>query len=111
MVSSSSLSNFRKKDCPSSSSILNTQGFVIIDGTAGVISATEAQIVSTVITQTITDMRTGDEVGTYRVATSNPGGGTWSDKGTWFSDTTYNSTTTYKLWLKTDHSSEPGSVS
>ena len=89
---------------------LNTEGFVIIDGTSGTISATEAQIAATVITQTITDMRTGDEVGTYRVSTSNPGGGTWVDKGTWFVDTTYTGSTTYKLWLKTAHSSIPGSI-
>lgn len=90
-------------------STLNSQGFVIIDGTSGTITATEAQIAATVIAQTITDMRTGDEVGTYRVATSNPGGGTWVNKGTWFTDSTYTSTTTYYLWLKTAHSSTPGS--
>lgn len=92
-----------------SNSTLNTEGFVIVDGTSGTITATEAQIAATVIAQTITDMRTGDEVGTYRVATSNPGGGTWVDKGTWFVDTTYTGSTTYKLWLKTAHSSVPGS--
>lgn len=92
-----------------SNSILNTESFIIIDGTSGTITATEAQIAATVIAQTITDMRTGDEVGTYRVSTSNPGGGTWVDKGTWFVDTTYTGSTTYKLWLKTAHNSIPGS--
>ena len=88
---------------------LNTQGFQIIDGTSGTITATEAQIAATVIAQTIQDMRVGDEVGTYRVLTTNPGGGTWLDMGTWFTDTTYTSSTTYKLWLKTAHTSVPGS--
>ena len=87
---------------------LNSEGFVIVDGTSGTITATEAQIAATVIAQTITDMRTGDEVGTYRVSTSNPGNGTWVNKGTWFVDTTYAGSTTYKLWLKTAHSSTPG---
>tara|TARA_R100000951_G_scaffold105020_1_gene98539 strand:+ start:211 stop:1104 length:894 start_codon:yes stop_codon:yes gene_type:complete len=92
-----------------SDNTLNTEGFQIIDGTSGTIAATEAQIAATVISQTIQDMRVGDEVGTYRVSTSNPGGGTWVDMGTWFIDTTYTSTTTYKLWLKTAHTSIPGS--
>ena len=92
-----------------SNSILNSESFVIVDSTSGTITATEAQIAATVIAQTITDMRTGDEVGTYRVATSNPGGGTWIDKGIWFVDTTYTGSTTYKLWLKTAHNSIPGS--
>ena len=100
----------QNRNIPSSpsSTTLNNDGFVIIDGTSGVISATESQIVSTIITQTITDMRTGDEVGTYRISTSNPGGGTWVNKGTWFTDTTYSGSTTYYLWLKTLNSTSPG---
>jgi hypothetical protein len=94
---------------------LNTQGFQIIDGTSGTIAATEAQIAATVISQTIQDMRVGDEVGTYRVLPSNPanfghgGGGTWVNMGTWFIDTNYIGTTIYYLWLKTAHTSVPGS--
>lgn len=100
----------QNRNIPSSpsSTTLNNDGFVIIDGTSGVISATESQIVSTIITQTISDMRTGDEVGTYRVSTSNPGGGTWVNKGVWFTDTTYSSSITYYLWLKTLNSTSPG---
>ena len=100
----------QNRNIPSSpsSTTLNNDGFVIIDVTSGVISATESQIVSTIITQTITDMRTGDEVGTYRISTSNPGGGTWVNKGTWFTDTTYSGSTTYYLWLKTLNSTSPG---
>lgn len=100
----------QNRNIPSSpsSTTLNNDGFVIIDGTSGVISATESQIVSTIITQTITDMRTGDEVGTYRISTSNPGSGTWVNKGTWFTDTTYSGSTTYYLWLKTLNSTSPG---
>ena len=100
----------QNRNIPSSpsSTTLNNDGFVIIDGTSGVKSATESQIVSTIITQTISDMRTGDEVGTYRVSTSNPGGGTWVNKGVWFTDTTYSSSITYYLWLKTLNSTSPG---
>tara|TARA_X000001316_G_C922423_1_gene37785 strand:+ start:4587 stop:5477 length:891 start_codon:yes stop_codon:yes gene_type:complete len=91
-----------------SDSTINDGGFVIMDSNKGVITADEAEIVNTVITQTIADMRAGDEVGTYRVATSNPGNGTWTNKGTWFVDTTYTGTTTYKLWLKRTMAVEPG---
>ena len=66
-----------------------------------------------IITQCITDMGTGDEVGSYRVSTSAPssgGAGTWVDCGTFHSDTTYSAgTTTHKLWLKTALDSVPGS--
>ena len=72
---------------------------------------TESEIYDEIVAQTITDMLSGHEVGTYRVSTSNPGGGTWADKGTWLTDTTHSAgTTTYKLWLKTVHSSTPGSL-
>lgn len=100
----------QNRNIPSSPSdtVINDGGFVIMDGNKGVITADEAEIVNTIITQTIADMRTGDEVGTYRVATSNPGNGTWTNKGTWFVDTTYTGTTTYKLWLKRSISVEPG---
>lgn len=76
--------------------------------------STEAQLATVIIDQAITNMRTGDEVGSYRVSTSTPtngGAGTWTDKGTFFSDTTYSAgTTTYKLWLKRTLTSPPGSA-
>ena len=85
-----------------SAATLNASGYMIVEGTDGVrVVNTEAQIFAEVIAQTIADMRTGDEVGTYRVATTTPAGGTWTNKGTWFADTTYSAgTTTYKLYLK-----------
>ena len=100
----------QNRNTPSSpsDSTLDDQGFVIMDGNKGLITADEAEIVNTVITQTIADIRTGDEVGSYRVATLNPGGGTWTDKGTWFLDTTYNGQTRYKLWLKRSNTTVPG---
>lgn len=65
-----------------------------------------------IITQCITDMYSGDEVGSYRVSTSAPssgGAGTWVDCGTFHSDTTYSAgTTTHKLWVKTGLTSVPG---
>lgn len=81
---------------------LDDYGFVILDGSTGLRTVnTEAQIYAEVIAQTITAMRTGDEVGTYRVGTSSPGTG-WTSKGTWFVDTTYDAgATTYNLYLKT----------
>ena len=75
--------------------------------------STESQLADVITDQAITNMRTGDEVGTYRVATSEPssgGAGTYVDKGTLFADTTFSAgTTTYKLWLKTALDSVPGS--
>lgn len=66
-----------------------------------------------IITQCITDMGTGDEVGSYRIGTNAPtngGAGTWVDCGTFHNDTTYSAgTTTHKLWLKTALNSVPGS--
>jgi len=76
--------------------------------------STEAQLADVIINQAITNMRTGDEVGSYRVSTSTPssgGAGTWTDQGTFFSDTTYSAgTTTYKLWVKMSLTAVPGSI-
>lgn len=85
-----------------SNATLDSSGFLIIDGTSGLrVVNTEAQIYAEIIAQTLTDMKTGDEVGTYRVATGSPGTG-WVDKGTFFTDTTYSAgSTTWKYFLKT----------
>lgn len=68
------------------------------------IESTEANILDTIITGCLTEMRTGDMVGTYKVSTSNPDtNDTWDDLGTFFVDTIYTGTNgTYKLWLKRD---------
>lgn len=95
-----------------SNATLDADSFLLYSSNAlRVAGNTEAQIYDDIISQCITDMKTGDEVGTYRVSTSTPSGGgagTWVDKGTWFSDTTYDQgTTTYKYWLKTRLSTRP----
>jgi len=66
-----------------------------------VISA-EQDFVDTILTDTISEAVSGDEVGTYRVATSSPGSG-WTSKGAVFTNTIYNnnSQTTWNLYLKT----------
>lgn len=98
-----------------SASTLNADGYAFYDNTAGAIQTanTASHLYDEVLAQCITDMRTGDEVGTYRISTSTPtdgGAGTWTDKGTWYTDSTYDAgTTTYKLWLKTAMTSIPGS--
>lgn len=68
----------------------------------------EADFVDTIITDTISEAISGDEVGTYRIATSTPGTG-WVDKGVVFTNTIYSNATvsTYKLWVKTS-GSDPG---
>jgi hypothetical protein len=70
---------------------------------------TETDLRDTLATHCLQQMQTGDEVGSYRVAVSNPGGGTWSDKGAFFTDTIYASSPygAYKLWLKTANTTEP----
>jgi hypothetical protein len=98
-----------------SAAVFNEHGPVYYDsGSDHIIPfTTEAQIADVITNQAITNMRTGDEVGSYRVSTSTPsngGAGTWTDKGTFFADTTYSAgTTTYKLWVKTALDSIPGS--
>ena len=73
-----------------------------------VISA-EQDFVDTLLSDTISEAVSGDEVGTYRVATGTPGGGSWTNKGGVFTNTIYsnNSQTTWNLYLKTSHS-DPG---
>ncbi len=73
-----------------------------------VISA-EQDFVDTILTDTISEAVSGDEVGTYRVATGSPGGG-WTSKGAVFTNTIYsnNSQTTWNLYLKTS-GTNPGS--
>ena len=98
-----------------SSANFNVNGLMFYDSANDELEpfSTESQLADVILDQAITNMRTGDEVGSYRVSTSTPtngGAGTWTDKGTWMSDTTYSAgTTTYKLWLKTALDSVPGS--
>ena len=73
-----------------------------IDAATGeFIQAPEAGILNGVLNDVFNEMRSGDELGTYRVAVSSPGTG-WVNKGTWFVDTVYPSAlrTTYTLWFK-----------
>ncbi len=89
----------------------------------------EGDLQDTLADHCLTQMISGDEVGTYRVAKSDPGGGTWSDKGQFMEDTTYFSTGgtydtsgthgygidnyqqtvvgDYRLYLKTANTTEP----
>ena len=98
-----------------SSANFNLNGLLFYDSANDELEpfSTEAQLADVIIDQAITNMRTGDEVGSYRVSTSAPtngGAGTWTDKGVFFADTTYSAgTTNYKLWLKTALDSVPGS--
>ena len=75
--------------------------------------STEAELAAVIVDQAITNMRTGNEVGTYRLSTGTPnsgGAGTWTDKGSFFVDTLYSGTAaTYKLWVKTAQDTIPGS--
>ena len=76
--------------------------------------AGSSQIISAVIDDAISEIRTGDEVGSYRIATSTPtngGAGTWDNIQTWFEDTTYSEgTTTYNLYLKRSLDDVPGTA-
>ena len=97
-----------------SAATFNSSGMVFFDAGNDIEPfTTEEQIADRITDQCITNMRTGDEVGSYRVATTTPtngGAGTWTSKGTFFSDTTYSvGTTTYNLYLKTALDAVPGS--
>ncbi len=76
----------------------------------------ETDLRDTLVTHCITQMLTGDEVGSYRIATSAPNtasgvSGGWVDKGRFFLDTIYGNASynDYKLWLKTANTTEPSS--
>lgn len=103
----------RRQNTYPSTAALNSDSYLIFKtGALRVAGSAEAELYDQIVSQTITDMKTGDEVGTYRVSTSTPnsgGAGTWVDKGTFFQDTTFSDgTTTSKYWLKTALTTEPG---
>ena len=106
---------YQDRNIPSapSDATFNSSGYVYYDGTNSLqVENTDAGIYAEILSQTITDITSGHEVGSYRVATSTPtsgGAGTWVSKGTFFQDTTYSAgTTTYTLYLKTGLTTVPG---
>ena len=94
---------------------LNTDSYLCLDGSNDIkVAKDEADIINGVINAALTQLKSGNEVGSYRVATSTPtdgGAGTWEDKGTWFIDKYYDDTgnVTYKLYLKRSLTTVPGS--
>jgi hypothetical protein len=106
---------YQQRAIPSapSAATFNADGYVYTDGSNNLqVESTDAGIYAEVLAQTIADIRSGHEVGSYRVATSTPtsgGAGTWVSKGTFFQDTTYTAgTTTYNYYLKTGLTTVPG---
>ena len=97
-----------------SNSVLDDDNYVYIFNTSHIRVAGQTEVINSIVDHAITQLRTGDEVGSYRISTSAPssgGAGTWTDKGTWFQNTTYSAgTTTYKLWLKRSLGSVPGTA-
>lgn len=97
-----------------SNTAFDEKGFVKLDGISTLeVSNDETEIYNAVISQTVTAIRDGNEVGSYRISSSAPdsgGAGTWKDKGTFFHDDRYGNVneTTYKYWLKTDLTTPPG---
>ena len=111
-----------------STSVLNSNAWLYYD--SGYIFryiGDEADILDTVLQEAISQLKTGNEVGSYRVATSTPTSGTagtWENKGTWMVDTRYSrgggtpvpinsgtTITTTTLYLKRAINSPPGTVS
>ena len=96
-------------------STLNANSYLCLDGSYDIkVAKDESDIIAGVINAALTNLKSGDEVGSYRVATSTPtdgGAGTWEDEGTWFIDKYYNDTgnITYKLYLKRSLTTVPGS--
>ena len=99
-----------------SNSALDDDNYVYIFNTSHIRVAGQTEVINSIVDHAITQLRTGDQVGSYRISTSTPGSehggaGTWTDKGTWFRNTTYSAgTTTYKFWLKRSLSSVPGTA-
>jgi len=82
---------------------------------------TETDLRDTLADHCLTQMLSGDEVGTYRVSEAMPNTasgitGGWVDKGSFFHDQIYDATINdggtnvdYRLWLKTANTTEPTS--
>jgi hypothetical protein len=74
----------------------------------------ETDVLDTLASHCLTQMQTGDEVGSYRVSVSAPNTasgitGGWVDKGSFFVDSIYGNASynDYRLWLKTANTTEP----
>ena len=75
---------------------------------------TETDLRDTLADHCLTQMLSGDEVGTYRVSSAMPNTasgitGGWVDKGSFFHDQIYDANTNvdHRLWLKTANTTEP----
>jgi len=99
-----------------SNSVLDDDNYVYLFNTNHIRVAGQTEVINGIVDHAITQLRTGDQVGSYRISTSTPGSehggaGTWTNKGTWFQNTTYSAgTTTYSFWLKRSLSSVPGTA-
>jgi len=97
-----------------SNAVLDNDSYLYIYNTSHIKVAGSSEAISSVVNDAISELRNGDQVGSYRVSTSSPtngGAGTWTDLGTWFQNTTYSAgTTTYKLWLKRSLDAVPGTA-
>jgi len=117
--------NYRQKtSVPSfpSNATLDADGYVYYSNNQIRSASSAAHLYDEILSQTITEMRTGDEVGTYRVSVSSPGTGWVSKDNAWFIDHKYqsgfrtNSTIgtsthqTFKLWLRTSATAPAGSI-
>jgi len=94
---------------------LNANSYLCLDGSNDIkVAKDEADIITAIINTALTNLKSGNEVGSYRISASTPnsgGAGTWTNKGTWFIDKYYanNGNVTYKYWLKTALTTIPGS--
>ena len=94
---------------------LDQYGYVVLDGSNNLkVESDEAtwNLANTIISNAVTEIQTGNELGSYRVSESAPTtgtAGTWTDKGTFFKDDRYDNVgeTTFKLWLKTSLTTPP----
>lgn len=109
--------NYRQnQDNPSeaSNNLYDSASYLVYDSDMVKVEGVENNIADTIITDCLTAMKDGDEVGSFRIATSTPdsgGAGTWEDRGTFYIDTTYSGTqNTYKLYLKKSLTTPPGSA-
>lgn len=87
-----------------STSLLNSNSYITFDTTTNnlkIAGGTENDIASTVIEDVKNQIKSGDELGSYRISLSAPTNGTWNNITTAFIDTRYlENDVTFYLYLK-----------
>lgn len=88
-------------------SVLNSNSYIIFDSAASnlkIAGETESDIINNVINDVRYQIKSGDELGSYRIAQTPPVTGTWANNGIAFTDSLYSSINgIYYLYFKTEN--------